>query len=223
VGGPNLNPSVTHPAEAPVADDDMAGRRRITVTAFLVIAFTIALSDQLLKHWVVANYAMDTPSPVIGTWLQIDYIHNRGGLFGLFQGSALLFALVTVVVAAVLAGLEIGSGWRSWLVTITLGLLLGGAIGNFIDRITLGYVVDFADIGVGSWRFYIFNIADSAVTTAIVLMVGIWLVGPFVGLRVDGLMGTHRDIEAGEREERQAAEARAGAVVRERTTDREGR
>jgi signal peptidase II len=204
-----------------VADDDMAGRRRITVTAFLVIAFTIALSDQLLKHWVVANYAMDTPSPVIGDWLRIDYIHNRGGLFGLFQGSALLFALVTVVVAAVLAGLEIGSGWRSWLVTITLGLLLGGAIGNFIDRISLGYVVDFADIGIGSWRFYIFNIADSAVTVAIVLMLGIWLIGPLIGVHVDGLMGTHRDVEAGEREERQAEEARAGAVVRERTTDRE--
>lgn len=226
MGGSNLNPSAAHAVEAAAvaAEEDMTGRRRITLTAFLVIAFTIAVSDQLLKHWVVANFQKDTLSPVIDDWLRIDYIHNNGGLFGLFQGQALLFAVVTVLVAAVLAGLEFGSGWRSWLVTLTLGLLLGGAIGNFIDRMFLGYVVDFADIGIGTLRFpYIFNIADSAVTVALLLMVGIWIVGPFVGLHVDGPMSSSRDAEADEREERVAEDARAGAVVRDRTTDGEDR
>jgi signal peptidase II len=88
------------------------------------------------------------------------------------------FTLIGVV--AILVALEVGSGWRSWLVTLCLALLLGGAIGNFIDRIRFGYVVDFADIGVGTWRFYIFNIADSAVTVAIVLVLGIWFVAPYL-------------------------------------------
>jgi signal peptidase II len=91
---------------------------------------------------------------------------------------------VTVIVVAVLVALEIGSGWRSWLVTLTLGLLLGGAIGNFIDRIQFGYVVDFADIGIGSWRFYIFNLADSAVTVSILLMILIWFLSPRLGVNV---------------------------------------
>ena len=54
--------------------------------------------------------------------------------------------------------------------TIALGLLLGGAIGNLIDRLRYGYVVDFVDMGIGQWRFYTFNVADAAITTAIVLL-----------------------------------------------------
>jgi signal peptidase II len=134
----------------------------------------------------VANYGMKMNKPVnvVGDWFRIDFIHNSGGLFGILQGSAPIFAVVTVVVVGVLVALEIGSGWRSWLVTLTLGLLLGGAIGNFIDRIQLGYVVDFADIGIGSWRFYTFNLADSAVTVSILLMILIWFLSPRLGVNV---------------------------------------
>jgi len=127
---------------------------------------------------------MNKPVDVVGDWFRIDFIHNSGGLFGILQGSAPVFAVVTVVVVGVLVALEIGSGWRSWLVTVALGLLLGGAIGNFIDRIQFGYVVDFADIGIGSWRFYIFNIADSAVTVSILLMILIWFLSPRLGVNV---------------------------------------
>jgi signal peptidase II len=227
-GGRKLNPSEAHPTgpAASSQEGDTWFRRRAALTAFLLIALTIAVSDQLLKHWVVANYALDVPSPVIGDWLRIDYIHNRGGLFGLFQGSALLFAFITLAVAAVLAGLEFSSGWRSWIVTVTLGLLLGGAIGNFIDRITVGYVVDFADIGIGTWRFYIFNIADSAVTVAILLMLAIWILGPFIGLHVNlDVPGARHDAaEAARHQEAVAAEdAKAGVVVRDRTPHGEGR
>ena len=150
----------------------------------MLLAFTVAISDQLLKGWVVANYTINTPVNVVGDWLRIDFIHNAGGLFGILQGKADIFAIVTVVVVAVLIALEIGSGWRSWLVTVTLGLLLGGAIGNFIDRIRLSYVIDFADIGIGSWRFYIFNVADAAVTVSILLMIVIWFATPRLGVNV---------------------------------------
>ncbi len=97
-----------------------------------------------------------------------------------------MFALVTLGVVAVIVAIEVGSGWRSWLLTITLGLLLGGAIGNFIDRLRFGYVVDFADIGIGSQRFYIFNIADSAVTVAIVMMLALWFLAPYLGIHMPG-------------------------------------
>ena len=164
-----------------------------------MLAAVVSITDQLLKQYVVANYHRDTLYPIVGDLLRVDYIHNQGGLFGFFQGSAPLFAIITVAVGAVLAGLEFRTGWRSWLVTITLGLLLGGAIGNFVDRLTIGYVVDFADIGIGSIRFpYIFNIADSAVTVAICLMFGIWIIGPMVGINLDAPMAEEKRATEGE-------------------------
>jgi signal peptidase II len=163
------------------------GRRRAALIVFALIAGGISIGDQVLKAWVTdpANgFTTKTTSPVIADWVRIDLTHNPGGLFGLFQGSAPIFAVITIGVVAVLLGLEIGSGWRSWLVTVTLGLLLGGAVGNFIDRYRFGYVVDFVDIGIGSRRFYIFNLADSAVTVAILLMVVLWFVAPHLGVHM---------------------------------------
>lgn len=159
----------------------------MALVAFALIAGTIGVSDQLLKSWITApsRFTPDVASPVIGDWLRIDLIHNGGGLFGILQGSAVVFALVTVAVVVILTALEVGSGWRSWLVTLTLGLLLGGAIGNFIDRLRYGYVIDFADIGIGTVRFpYIFNIADSAVTVAIVLVFVLWFIAPHLGVHM---------------------------------------
>jgi signal peptidase II len=132
----------------------------------------------------VAHYTLEEKSSIVGDWLRIDFIHNSGGLFGMLQGGAPILALVTVAIVAVLVALEVTSGWRSWLVTLTLALLLGGAIGNFIDRIRFGYVIDFADIGIGTWRFpYVFNVADSAVTISILLMLALWLLAPWLERR----------------------------------------
>jgi lipoprotein signal peptidase len=82
------------------------------------------------------------------------------------------------LVVGIIVAMEVRWGWRSWLMTLALGLLLGGAIGNFIDRIRLGYVVDFADIGIGTLRWYIFNIADAAVTCFFLLGIVMWIFAP---------------------------------------------
>jgi signal peptidase II len=66
-------------------------------------------------------------------------------------------------------------GSHSWLLTIALGLLLGGAIGNLLDRLLYGYVTDFIDVGIGNSRFYTFNVADSAISVALVLLIVIAL------------------------------------------------
>ena len=157
---------------------DQGGRRRGAWTAFAVLAAAIVIADQLLKHWIVANYAVDTPVQVVGDWVRIEFIHNAGGLFGLFQNAAPLFALVSVGVIGMIVALELRWGWRSWLITAALGLLLGGAIGNLVDRITLRYVVDFVDIGIGTWRWWIFNLADSAVSVSIAVLLLISLFRP---------------------------------------------
>jgi signal peptidase II len=143
-----------------------------------VLAAVIIVSDQLLKHWIVANYEQDRIYPVIGDWLRIDYIHNAGGLFGLVQGAAPVLALVSLFVIALLCWMEFRWGWRNWLTTLALSLLLGGAIGNLLDRIQYGYVRDFADIGIGTWRWYVFNVADMAVTCFFLTLIVMAIVNP---------------------------------------------
>jgi signal peptidase II len=155
---------------------------------FLGLASAIVVCDQLLKAWVVANYEFDRPSQLLGDWLRIDLIHNAGGLFGMLQGAAPGLGAVSLAVVVVLIAVEWRMAWRSWLLTLALSLLLGGAVGNFIDRLLLGYVVDFADIGIGSWRFYIFNVADSAVTVSIGLILFLSVAGPWLERRF-GLHG----------------------------------
>ena len=134
----------------------------------------------------MANYEPNKITPVVGDWLRIDLIHNAGGLFGLLQGTAPVFAVVTLGVVALIALMEFRWGWRSWVMTLALGLLLGGAIGNLIDRIRLGYVVDFADIGIGTWRWYIFNVADMAVSCFFLVLLALWIVGPMLQSRGRG-------------------------------------
>ena len=78
---------------------------------------------------------------------------------------------------------------RSLYLSIALGLLLGGALGNLIDRLRLGYVVDFVDVGIGDLRFYTFNVADAAISTAIVLLLAVAIVpslARIVDARFDG-------------------------------------
>ncbi len=145
---------------------------------FFAIAAAIVVSDQILKAWIVANYRENEPVSIVGDWIKIDFIHNRGGLFGIFQGSVPAFAAVSVVIIAFLVALELRSGWRSWGASLALSLLLGGAVGNFIDRVRLGYVIDFVDMGTGSLRWYIFNIADSAVTVSILLLLLLTFIAP---------------------------------------------
>lgn len=145
---------------------------------FFALAAAIAVVDQIVKRYIVDHYEFNTPVPLVGDWLRVVLIQNSGGLFGLFQRQVQAFAVVSVVVVVFLVTLEIRSGWRSWITTLALGLLFGGAIGNFIDRVTLGYVRDFFDLGVGGWRWYIFNVADAAISVAICLLFLIAFIAP---------------------------------------------
>jgi signal peptidase II len=99
-------------------------------------------------------------------------VANNGAIFGLFRDQAVLFAILSVAVMGLIVyfhgRLAASTGW---LATVALGLLLGGAVGNFIDRVRLGYVIDFVDMGFpGGWRFYTWNVADAAITVAILLL-----------------------------------------------------
>jgi signal peptidase II len=137
--------------------------------AFVGLAAAIVATDQLTKAWLTSFLAPGESVQVVDDLLRLIHGQNAGGLFGLFQGQALPFALVSLVVVGLIVGYHARSG-RSAYLTITLGLLLGGALGNLLDRLRLGYVVDFVDAGIGSVRWYTFNVADAAISMAILLL-----------------------------------------------------
>ena len=160
-------PAAPAPPTATRAAPPTATRARWGV--FLAIAVAVIIADQVSKAWLLANVAAGQVMSVIGDLVRLVQSQNSGALFGLFRDQAILFALVSLGVIGLIA-LYHGRAGRSLYLSIALGLLLGGAIGNMIDRFRFGYVVDWVDAGLGSIRFWTFNVADSAITLAIVML-----------------------------------------------------
>jgi signal peptidase II len=135
-----------------------------------LIALGVIAVDRGSKM-VVGGMDLAAPYQLIGSYLQIIRGENRGGLFGMVQGSAPLLALLSVgVILALVIYHERERLPRVSPLTVGIGLLIGGAIGNLIDRVAFGYVLDFIDVGVGSLRFWTFNIADAGISLGIVIL-----------------------------------------------------
>jgi signal peptidase II len=161
---------------------------------FAVVAIVIVIADQLSKLWIDATFAVTSvhplpgqpqPTPVLGEFVRIAKNYNSGGIFGLFGNTAAILALSSTVVIGLIAVYQWREGTRSaWPLSLALGLLFGGAIGNFIDRVRLGAVIDFVDMGIGGWRFYTFNVADSAISVSLLLLILIAVFGDRLGARL---------------------------------------
>jgi len=163
-------------AAAPTASEATEpAKGRPEWAVFAGLAGLIVVLDQLTKAWLVSFLAPGQSVDVIGDWLRLVHSQNNGGLFGLLRGQAVPFALVSLVVVGLIVLYHARSG-RSRYLSITLGLLLGGALGNLIDRLRLNYVVDFVDAGIGGLRWYTFNVADAGISFAVLLLLAasIW-------------------------------------------------
>lgn len=143
-------------------------KRRLALVA---IALSVVGADRLSKQLIDGMSRETLPVDLLGTWVRLVYGENHGGLFGLAQGSAPLLAALSVGVIVLLVFVhERERASRVTLMTIALGTLAGGAIGNLVDRLHYGYVLDFIDVGVGTLRFWTFNLADAGITTGILLL-----------------------------------------------------
>jgi signal peptidase II len=180
-------------AEAPasvVADParETPARTRRRWTLFLGTAGLVVLLDQLLKAWVDGSFELASsriaagepggPTELIGSLVRISKTYNDGAIFGLLDATATLMAVLSIIVVAGITWYH----WRhgagsSWLVTLGLGLLVGGAIGNLVDRVRFGHVIDFVDMGLGATRWYAWNVADASVFVGILLLFAAALLG----------------------------------------------
>jgi len=132
---------------------------------FPLVALLITASDQALKQWI--HVRLPFPGDqirVIPGFFDLTRVHNDGIAFGLFQGNNGL--LLVVVLAILAAGLWTTRSldWSRLEVNLVAGLVVGGAVGNLIDRVRFGYVLDFFDFNLWITRWPAFNIADAAIS-----------------------------------------------------------
>lgn len=136
---------------------------------FVITAAVIVVADQLTKNWI-RTYTGEFPIFELGIFRIID-VQNTGSSFGLFQGQNLILTIVAFFGIALVLGLGTVITLRyplldTWYTKLVLGLILGGTVGNLIDRLSRGYVTDFID--VGPWPT--FNIADSSMVCGTILL-----------------------------------------------------
>ena len=148
--------------------------RRRELAALGLTSVAVVVADQLSKAAVVGALGVGERAEVIGDFVLLWHIRNTGAAVSLlqFEGSLVLFYAVHVVALGMVAWFHRSFQGRSSWLHIMLGLLLGGSIGNLIDRIRQGYVTDFISVGIGDVRFPTWNIADAGITVGIVLLVG---------------------------------------------------
>ncbi|MBE0619807.1 MAG: lipoprotein signal peptidase [Burkholderiales bacterium] len=137
------------------------------------LALLVVLLDQLTKYWISASLRYGE-ARAYGEFFNLVLTHNRGAAFSFLASAAGWqrgFFIAIALIAIVVIGVLLARHARDKLFCLSLALILGGAIGNVIDRIVLGYVVDFLDFHLSGWHWPAFNLADSAITAGAVLLV----------------------------------------------------
>ena len=148
---------------------------KISGLRLLALSAGIVTADQASKAWIINNYALYEPHPVLPV-LDITRLHNPGAAFSFLAGAGgwqrWLFTVLAVVVSgAIIHWLRSLDGVRQKLLATGLALVLGGALGNVIDRIRFGYVVDFIHAHWNQAYFPAFNVADSAISIGAALII----------------------------------------------------
>src|SRR5512133_2415995 len=167
---PGVEPSPSSPEQT------TAQRRPLIGGPEIWIAASIVVFDQITKAIVRARVPLHDDVEVIRGVLDITYVRNSGAAFGMFNTIDFPFksAVIAIVAAAALVAIAAYAARvapAQKLARLGLALILGGAVGNLIDRIVFGYVVDFVDVYWRSYHFWAFNVADSAITVGVAVMV----------------------------------------------------
>ena len=155
-----------------------AGPKTIAVVRtrrFWWATIVIIVADQVTKAIVNASIGLYDSTTVIPGLLDLVHVRNEGVAFGLLNNTDLPYktAITTLLALTALAGIALYARQlqeREWVARLGLACILGGAVGNLIDRVRQGYVLDFVDVYWKSWHFWAFNVADAAITIGAILV-----------------------------------------------------
>ena len=147
---------------------------RPSLPALFAVAGAVLGLDLWTKRWATHALAGAPPVPVIGELVRLTYVRNSGVAFGLGAGLPFPYYLFSLVAVLAIVFLFLRQRVPSPVRRFALALILGGALGNLVDRVTTGQVVDFIEVGWGRWHWPVFNVADSAVSIGVVLFALAW-------------------------------------------------
>jgi signal peptidase II len=146
-----------------------------------LVALAVLVADQLSKWWIISRLGLaDLGTVPLLPWLSLTWVENRGLSMGLLPlESELGRWMLTALTAAIATGVAVWllrerSGWAQ----LALALVLGGAIGNIADRLRFGYVADFVHFHIGTWSFYVFNVADAGISVGVAILLMASVVQP---------------------------------------------
>ena len=142
----------------------------------IFVALSVVILDQITKAMVRPSLALHQSIEIIPGFLDLTRVHNTGAAFGMlnavdFPMKTLALSLVALIALAGVAWYAATVPLSDRLARIGVAGVLGGAIGNLIDRATTGYVLDFVDAYWGNWHFWAFNVADAAITVGVIFMI----------------------------------------------------
>ncbi|MFZ5596464.1 MAG: signal peptidase II [Bacillota bacterium] len=141
---------------------------------FYIVALVSFIIDQASKYYVIKSMFLGQSIPVVAGFFHITHVHNTGAAFGLMPDRTGLFIVVSSLVVAGITIYQKKCGVKRGLIPVSLGLIVGGTVGNLVDRMMFGAVIDFIDFRV--WP--VFNLADSAIVAgAILLTLALWKAG----------------------------------------------
>lgn len=169
---------MTNPTGAPSTAKAFDAQERRKFTLYILLLLFIVVLDVMTKTMVQRTLVLYDPVPVVGDVFRLTYIYNPGAAFGLHLGaySRFIFLTLTILAVVVLFLWYRATPWHDRLRLVAIAAVSGGALGNMIDRLRSARgVVDFLDIGVGTVRWPVFNVADIAVTVgAVLLALSLW-------------------------------------------------
>ena len=194
-GSPDLPGAPEVLAEVPGTDVTAPGRRRRLLGLVVVLAVVVLVVDQLTKAWALHALADGLRRPVLGNLLGLELVFNPGAALSIATGMTWVLTIVAATVVVVVARVSRRLGSTGW--ALAFGLLLGGAVGNLVDRLVRapgparGHVVDFIAYG----RLFVGNVAD----VAIVVAAGLVVLQTMRGVQLDGGRPAHGSSEASSR------------------------
>jgi signal peptidase II len=146
------------------------------IIIFILGAIAVVVLDQITKAAIVARFVIHESCPIIDGFFNLVYVMNPGAAFGFLANASetfryVFFIGITVLVILLIIYYILKSKSQDMFTVVSLTLIFSGAVGNFIDRLRFGAVVDFLDFYVHSWHWPAFNVADSSISLGAVLMI----------------------------------------------------
>ena len=135
---------------------------------YLIISLLVVVADQGLKSFIINNYSVGEVHQIIPGILSFNYLQNNGAAWNILTGQMWLFYIISTLAIIICLYFLLNKKYKNPLFDVGISLVLGGIIGNFIDRLHLKYVIDMLQLDF--MHFNIFNIADSAITVGVILV-----------------------------------------------------